>query len=1161
MGDIPPIRVTIGGSAAGLQTALRSAIAGVTAFKDAFDEMAAAVDAVFAGIDDGAAEMAAALRESTLSASEGLDAMTEQARAAGLSMTSASEEIVASMNGVAASVDAAAVDIRAAMTEMAGSVTVASAEAGEATEGLGAKFLGLGEMSGLLKAAIPLSIAAIGYESIKSATKFQAAMTQINTQARVPLSQIKSLGNGVLALAGQVGQSPDSLAESLFHVESNFASMGITGAKALNLVKVAAEGATVGHANLVDVTNALTAAVASGIPGVQNMSQAMGALNAIVGAGDMQMQDLADAFGNGMVASVKGYGLSLADVGAALDVFGDNNVRGANAATMLRMSVQALAQPVASGAGELAKLGLTTTTLATDMQNGGLMPAMTDLMNHMKAAGITAKEQGAVITEVFGKKAGSGLNILADQMDRLKSKYPAIAAGANSFASAWTTTTHTLSMQFAQIKDGFEAVMIRIGEGLIPQVSSFISLIESKGTPIVHAFSSAISGIAQGFQNVFPASVAKSITGLSPSALANSVMGGGSTPMSTTGTSQTQANKLLGGNVNPMPAAAAAAPLTGWQKVGEALKGIAGDFARFGDDCAKAFREIAQAAGPTLVMLGTVGLGALKAIGSILANVVGPALVSVTGFLSRNKGLVEDFAKVALTLLALKLTTIGGIKAATGVVNLATKILSFPVSAIGGIKTAFEGLQKSVGKLGDAATKIGGVFKTAWSGIAGGAQKTWGIVQDGLVKAAGGIGKAWRGAQDLMVKGAENAGDAWRGIKGAVGDAADAVSDFGKKAATAVSDAGSAAWGGIVSGVENFTKATKAAALATLDFSKKQLIAAGTAIKDAAATAWDEASKLADTVATKAAAAGQWLLDAAMDASPITLIIIALVALVAAFVYCWTHFAAFRDFWKATWKLITDAADDAWKLIEKAFDAIVKAAEAVVNWVKGHWPLLLEILTGPIGIAVGIIVHYWKQISGGFSDAWSEVKSLAGDGLHFVASLPGKILAALGDVGSLLYNAGANIIKGLINGIESMFSAVTSTVSSLASEIGNFFPHSPAKKGPLSGSGSPQLSGRTIAKQLATGIVAGATDVTGAMAHLTGAASGGLALRMAGGGAALVHGGGGSSSASGSGGTTVVNNINIAGSVLSEKQLRDVVQKQMLQMGTRNSTTYQNYKR
>src|SRR5690349_9727618 len=172
-------------------------------------------------------------------------------------------------------------------------------------------------------------LAVIGVESVKMASKFDASMTLLHTQAGVAQDKMAGLKKGVLDLAGKVGQDPDSLAESLFHVESNFESMGISSKKALDLVGTAAKGAT---------------------PGVQNMDQAMGVLNATVGVGDMKMQDLANAFGSGMVATVKGFGLSITDVGAALAVFGDNNIRGALAGNQLRMSVMALAKPAAGGA-------------------------------------------------------------------------------------------------------------------------------------------------------------------------------------------------------------------------------------------------------------------------------------------------------------------------------------------------------------------------------------------------------------------------------------------------------------------------------------------------------------------------------------------------------------------------------------------------------------------------------------------------------------------------------------------------------------------------------------------------------------------------------------------------------------------------------------------
>ncbi|HEV2375866.1 MAG TPA: phage tail tape measure protein, partial [Streptosporangiaceae bacterium] len=327
------------------------------------------------------------------------------------------------------------------------------------------------QAAGLIAAG---ALAVVGAESAKMAIDFNSAMEQLVTQAGVSNQKLGVLKQGVLALAGQVGFSPDSLAASLFHVASNMASLGATAPQMLGIVRVAAEGAKVGGADLVDVTNALTAAVASGIPGVRNYSQAMGALNAIVGSGDMKMQDLAEAFGSGMVATVKGFGLSLKDVGAALAVFGDNNIRGAHAGTQLRMSVMALAAPVKTGIPLLAQMGIGANQLALTMQHGGLLPALQLLITRMRATGITAKQQGDVVTQIFGKKAGAGLNVLLDQMGRLESKYPAITKGARDFGTAWKDTQAQLKQQLSELNDGFQALMVTIGEKLVPVLQKVV---------------------------------------------------------------------------------------------------------------------------------------------------------------------------------------------------------------------------------------------------------------------------------------------------------------------------------------------------------------------------------------------------------------------------------------------------------------------------------------------------------------------------------------------------------------------------------------------------------------------------------------------------------------------------------------------------------------
>lgn len=341
----------------------------------------------------------------------------------------------------------------------------------------GAAFQGLASIG---KAAlIGLSAAAIGVGiiSVKLASTFQASMERIATQAQVPQSQIKGLSNAVLNMTGQVGISANTLAQGLYHVESAFQSTGITGARAMEILKIASEGARIGGADLVDVTNALDAAIVSGIPGVQNFSQAMGALNAVVGAGDMTMQDLADAMGTGVLAVVKNYGLSLTDAGAALATFGDNNIRGATAATALRMAVQALAVPAKAGTAFLDKMGMSTTQLAVDMQRGGLVPALQDLKTHIEAAGYTSVQTGQILTQIFGKRAGVGVAVLYDQLDRLKSKYGDISNASKNFGDAWAETQKTFKQQWAELAKTVEAIAIRIGLWLIPKLQELAAVV------------------------------------------------------------------------------------------------------------------------------------------------------------------------------------------------------------------------------------------------------------------------------------------------------------------------------------------------------------------------------------------------------------------------------------------------------------------------------------------------------------------------------------------------------------------------------------------------------------------------------------------------------------------------------------------------------------
>jgi len=83
-------------------------------------------------------------------------------------------------------------------------------------------------------------------------------------------------------------------------------------------------------------------------------------------------------------------------------------------------------------------------------------------------------------------------------------------------------------------------------------------------------------------------------------------------------------------------------------------------------------------------------------------------------------------------------------------------------------------------------------------------------------------------------------------------------------------------------------------------------------------------------------------------------------------------------------------------VLKAAFAKIQAAAAAVWNWIKANWPLLLAILTGPIGIAVILIRRYWDQITGAARSAIGTIRTLWSSLAGFISGLVSSVGAALG---------------------------------------------------------------------------------------------------------------------------------------------------------------------
>lgn len=206
------------------------------------------------------------------------------------------------------------------------------------------------------------------------------------------------------------------------------------------------------------------------------------------------------------------------------------------------------------------------------------------------------------------------------------------------------------------------------------------------------------------------------------------------------------------------------------------------------------------------------------------------------------------------------------------------------------------------------------------------------------------------------------------------------------------------------------------------------------------------------------AAAKTWLLNTALLANPIGLVVAAIAALVAAFVVLWNKSDKFREFWINLWdKIKTSAAvviefikiafSETWDKIKKVWNVAAKYFEGVWKAIKLVFSVVKSVLTGNFSDAWNGIKAIWSIVSGWFNDnvvkpvqdffsnMWSNVKKGASDAwngitetfAHVADWFHEKFSAAWQRVKDV-FSTGGQIFDGIKDGITNAFKSVVNAI-------------------------------------------------------------------------------------------------------------------------------------
>src|SRR6266571_532453 len=360
------------------------------------------------------------------------------------------------------------------------------AEMGVATDTADVKLKNLAAGGVLVAGA---ALVGIGAKSVEMAGQFESSTNLLITSANEVPKNIDLIRSGLLKMSVDTATPIAELVKGMFNIES----ANYHGADAIKIEAAAARGARVENADLAATTDTLTTAMHNYHEPASQAVDVMNSFRMAASIGKMRMDDLTGALKNVLPIASQA-GVSLTDVEAALSTMSLAGDKGAMAGTHLQMMLTKLLAPTGQATSTLKEMGLTTQEISDEMKVS--LPAtikmITDAVGKKFPVG-SAAYIAALSSIVGGSKemrailelSGMSLKTFTDDAKQLG---PTMKANSTA-VDGWTTVQSNLNFKLGAAKNAVEALMISVGEKLLPVVGQLADEV----TPLIQGFSAWVT--------------------------------------------------------------------------------------------------------------------------------------------------------------------------------------------------------------------------------------------------------------------------------------------------------------------------------------------------------------------------------------------------------------------------------------------------------------------------------------------------------------------------------------------------------------------------------------------------------------------------------------------------------------------------------------------
>jgi TP901 family phage tail tape measure protein len=346
----------------------------------------------------------------------------------------------------------------------------AAAETGKATDNiakadkwkqLGKETAGLGDK---LTRNVTLPIVGVGIAAVKMAGDFDKAFVNMQTLAGASASEVDGLKESVLGLAGEVGKSPQELAEALYFIQSS----GFAGKEALDALEMSAKGAAAGLGSTIQVADAVTSAINGYGKANLSAAQATDILVATAQQGKAEASELAPQFGR-LIPIAAELGISFDQVGAGMAFLTRASGDASLASTQMAGILAKLLDSGMEGAKALDAIGGSTESLQRSLREKGLLQTLVDLRAELEANGLSLSDFSRDQQFLQG-----ALQLTGSSAEEAKEVFAALEDSAGATDKAFATWADSMGAENAQAWAKFQVAMIRLGDTLAPLASDLI---------------------------------------------------------------------------------------------------------------------------------------------------------------------------------------------------------------------------------------------------------------------------------------------------------------------------------------------------------------------------------------------------------------------------------------------------------------------------------------------------------------------------------------------------------------------------------------------------------------------------------------------------------------------------------------------------------------